>query len=49
MNKSKLEDRLIDFAVLVIEIINELPNSKAGNHLAGTISSMRYFSRFKLW
>jgi four helix bundle protein len=37
MDKFKLEDRLIDFAVLVIEIINELPDSKAGNHLAGQL------------
>jgi len=34
MNKSELEDRLIDFGVLIIEIANELPNTKAGNHLA---------------
>ncbi len=37
MNKFQLEDRLIDFAVLVIEIVNELPNTKAGNHLAGQL------------
>jgi len=34
MNKSELEDRLLDFGVLIIEIVNELPNTKAGNHLA---------------
>lgn len=32
MDKHKLEDRLIDFAVLIIEIVNEMPNTKAGNH-----------------
>jgi four helix bundle protein len=32
-----LEDRLIDFAVLVIEIVNELPDTKSGNHLAGQL------------
>ena len=37
MNKFQLEDRLTDFAVLVIEIVNDLPNSKAGNHLAGQL------------
>ena len=37
MDKFQLEDRLIDFAVLVIDITNELPNSKAGNHLAGQL------------
>ena len=48
MNKFQLEDRLTDFAVLVIEIVNDLPNSKAGNHLAdqlvrsGTSPALNY-------
>ena len=29
-----LEERLIDFAFIVIRIIEALPNSKAGNHIA---------------
>ena len=37
MNKFDLEDRLVDFSVLIIEIVNEIPNSKAGNHLAGQL------------
>ena len=37
MNKSDLEERLINFAVLIIEIVNELPDTKAGNHLAGQL------------
>ena len=37
MNSTELENRLIDFSVLIIEIANELPNSKAGNHLGGQI------------
>jgi four helix bundle protein len=37
MNKNDLENRLVDFAVLIVEIVNELPNSKAGNHLGGQI------------
>lgn len=37
MDKKKLEDRLIDFAVLIIEIVNEMPNTKAGNHLSGQL------------
>jgi four helix bundle protein len=37
MNKFDLEDRLIDFSVLIIEIINEMPKSKAGNHLSGQL------------
>lgn len=37
MNKYDLEERLIDFSVLIIEIVNEIPNSKAGNHLSGQL------------
>ncbi len=32
-----LEDRLIDFAVLIISISETLFNSRAGNHIAGQI------------
>ena len=35
MNKKELENRLIEFAVLIIEISSELSNTKAGNHLSG--------------
>ncbi len=37
MRKYDLEQRLIDFSVLSIEIVNEMPNSKAGNHLSGQL------------
>ncbi len=37
MNKFDLEERLIEFAVLIIEIVNEIENTKAGNHLSGQI------------
>ncbi len=37
MNKYDLEERLIDFSVLLIEIVNEMLNSKAGNHLSGQL------------
>ncbi len=37
MNKFDLEERLIDFSVLIIEIVNEMPNSKAGNQLSGQL------------
>ncbi|RPH31722.1 MAG: four helix bundle protein [Bacteroidales bacterium] len=37
MNKSELEERLIAFSVFIIEIVNEMPNTKAGNHLSGQI------------
>ena len=36
-SKRDLEERLIDFAVLIIEISESLPNTRAGNHLAGQI------------
>ena len=32
MNREELENRLIDFAVLRAEIINEMPNEKFSNH-----------------
>ncbi len=37
MNKYDLEERLIDFSVLIIDIDNKMPNTKAGNTLAGQI------------
>jgi four helix bundle protein len=39
-NKNKifnLEDRLIDFAVLIIEITENLNNTRAGNHISGQL------------
>ncbi len=37
MNKIDLEERLINFSVLIIEIVNGMPNSKAASHLAGQL------------
>ncbi len=37
ISKKDLEERLIDFAVLIIELSESLPNTRAGNHLAGQI------------
>ncbi len=37
MNRLDLEERLIDFAVLIIEISKLLPNTRIGNHLAGQL------------
>lgn len=43
-----LEDRLIDFVLLVNEIVEELPNSKLGNHIgsqlirSGTSPALNY-------
>jgi len=37
INKFDLEERLIEFSVLVIEIVNEMPKTRAGNHLSGQL------------
>jgi four helix bundle protein len=37
MDKYDLEDRLIKFAVLIIEIVETLPDTKAGNHMGGQL------------
>ena len=34
MKPQELEDRLIDFAVMVIGVVEALANSKADNHIA---------------
>src|ERR1700753_1981224 len=36
-NKYDLEDRLIDFAVLVDDIVEVLPNTRLGNYIAGQL------------
>jgi four helix bundle protein len=35
--KFDLEERLIDFAVLIIETVESLNNTRAGNHIAGQL------------
>lgn len=37
MDKFDLEKRLIKFSVLIIEIVNEIPGTRAGNHLSGQL------------
>jgi four helix bundle protein len=37
MKRFNLEDRLVEFSVFIIEIINEMPKSKASNHLSGQL------------
>jgi four helix bundle protein len=37
MNKQDLEERLISFAVLIIEIIESMPNTRAANHMGGQL------------
>lgn len=32
-----LEDRLLEFAANIIELTNSLPNTRAGNHIAGQL------------
>jgi four helix bundle protein len=34
-----LEDRLLEFAVSIIELVETLPNTRAGNHLCGQLLS----------
>ena len=36
-NPQELEDRLVDFAVSIIEVTELLPSTKAGNHVAGQL------------
>ena len=37
MNHQNLENRLIDFAVLITEIVNKMPNTRASNYYAGQL------------
>ncbi len=37
MKAKELEERLIHFGVMIIDIVNEMPASKAGAHLSGQL------------
>lgn len=37
MTAQQLEDRLINFAVTVVGVVEALPNSKAGNHIGNQL------------
>ena len=37
MNKRDLEERLINFAVLIIEIVESMPSTRSANHLGGQL------------
>ena len=37
MKKNDLEERLINFAVLIVEIVETMPEAKAASHLAGQL------------
>lgn len=47
--KYDLEERLINFALLIIDIVEQLPSSRAGNHNSGSIAPFRYVACLKLW
>ena len=32
-----LEERLLEFSIRIIKIVEQLPNSKTGNHIAGQL------------
>ena len=36
-NAQKLEDRLIEFAAMIVAVVECLPNSKAGNHISNQL------------
>ena len=37
MNKHDLEERLINFSVLIVQLVETMPERKAANHLAGQL------------
>jgi four helix bundle protein len=37
MATQELEDRLIDFAVAIISVVEAMPSTRAGNHIAGQL------------
>ncbi len=37
MNKFDLEERLVSFVVLIVEIVETMPNTRARNHLSGQL------------
>ncbi len=38
MKKFDLEDRLVDFADMIIDVVENLPNSKVANHLGSQLA-----------
>ena len=39
--KYDIEERLIDFAIMLAEIVEALPNTKATNHIGGQMNRSR--------
>ncbi len=38
MKKYDLEDRLIDYTIRISNVVNELDNTKLGNHIGGQLT-----------
>jgi four helix bundle protein len=36
-NRYNLEDRLLDYAAMIIKLVEHLPSTRAGNHIAGQL------------
>ena len=49
MNKFDLEERLIRFAVKIIELAESLPSTPVGNHLKGQIVKSGTSPALNLW
>ena len=52
MNSTKkydLEDRLITFAITIMELVEDLPKNRAGNHIAGQLIRGGTSTSIKLW
>ena len=43
--KFDIEDRLIDFAVMIAEIVETLPNTKAANHIKNVWNFLLSFQK----
>ena len=44
-----LEERLLEYSVRIIKIVEQLPNTRAGNHVAGQLFSIGNFALSKPW
>jgi hypothetical protein len=47
--KFDLEDRLVDFTIMVMDIVEALPNTKAGNTIGNQLIRCCVFICFELW
>ncbi len=45
-NKYDLEDRLVDFTCRMIDVVEALPNSRAGNYIAGQLIKSSHAQAF---